>query len=77
MWFLEVPSQFSKEQTLQSLTCSIMGWMTDLNMLLSCFREKMSGGSVAEMGNRLERILAYATDLFQSHIPRYNQFILY
>ena len=45
---LEVPSQFSMGQTVQSLTCSIMenhiqGWMTDLNMLLSCFREKMSG----------------------------------
>ena len=44
---LEVPSQFSMGQTVQSLTCSIwrnhiQGWMTDLNMLLSCFREKMS-----------------------------------
>ena len=45
---LEVPSQFSMGQTVQSLTCSIMekphtGWMTDLNRLLWCFREKMSG----------------------------------
>ena len=45
---LEEPSQFSMGQTAQSLTCPswrnhILGWMTDLNMPLSCFREKMSG----------------------------------
>ena len=44
---LEVPRQFSVCQTAQSLTCSIMKkrWVTDLNMLLSCFREKMSGAN--------------------------------
>ena len=47
-WFMEVPSQFSMGQTAQSLTCSIMekshtGLDDCLNMLLSCFREKMSG----------------------------------
>ena len=26
-------------------TYNVQGWMTDLNMLLSCFREKMSGAN--------------------------------
>ena len=46
---LEVPNQFSWGQTVHSLTCSIMdkphtGFYDYLNMLLSCFRENMSGG---------------------------------
>ena len=51
---LEVPSQFYLGQTVQSLTCSswrnhIQGWMTDLNMLLSCLRTKMSAKRGIEM----------------------------
>ena len=47
MWFMKVPSQFSVGQTAQSLTCSIMekpytGLDECLNMLLSCFRKRIS-----------------------------------
>ena len=47
-WFMEEPSQFSVGQTAQSLTCSIMekplaGLDDCLDMLLSCFRKRMSG----------------------------------
>ena len=50
---LEVPSQFSMGQTVQSPTCSIMekphtGLDDYLSMLLSCFREKMSGAEPAQ-----------------------------
>ena len=45
---MEEPSQFSMGQTAQSLTCSITekphtGLDDCLNMLLSCFRKRMSG----------------------------------
>ena len=48
IWFKEDPRQFSMGQTAQSLTCSIMGkplaGLDDcLDMLLSCFRKRMSG----------------------------------
>ena len=33
----------------------MQGWMTDLNMLLSCFREKMSGRHVTR-GARVSRV---------------------
>ena len=47
MWFRKQPSQFSMGQTAQSITCSIMekphaGLDDCLNMLLSCFRKRMS-----------------------------------
>ena len=47
MWFIEEPRQFSVGQTAQSLTCSIMenphtGLDDCLNMLLSCFRKRLS-----------------------------------
>ena len=47
MWFTAEPSQFSVGQTAPSLTCSIMekphtGLKDCLNMLLSCFRKRMS-----------------------------------
>ena len=41
-----MPNQFFMGQLVQSLTSEarnhIQGWMTDLNMLLSCFRENMT-----------------------------------
>ena len=45
--FMEEPSQFSLDQTAQSLTCSIMekqhtGLGDCLRMLLACFRKRMS-----------------------------------
>ena len=51
MWFMEEPSQFSIGQTAQSLTHSIMEKphiMLDdcLNMLLSCFRKRMSADDI-------------------------------
>ena len=47
MWFMGEPSQFSVGQTAQSLICSIMekpltGLDDCLNMLLACFRKRMS-----------------------------------
>ena len=44
--FMEEPSQFSMDQTAQSLTCAIMekphtGLDYCLNMLLACFRKRM------------------------------------
>ena len=47
LWFMEEPSQFSVNQTAQSLTCSIIekphtGLDDCLNMLLSCFRARNS-----------------------------------
>ena len=63
---LEVASQFSMGQIVQSLTCSIMeklgrnhiqGWMIDLNMLLSCFREKMSGCQSVEASSVFRRVV--------------------
>ena len=51
MWFMEDPSQFSMDQTAQSLTCSLMakphtGSDDCLRVLLSCFRKRMSGDGV-------------------------------
>ena len=68
MWFMEEPSQFSVGQTAQSLTSSIaekphIGLDDCLNLLLSCFRKRMSGlghfggvvgGAEGEVGADLE-----------------------
>ena len=48
VWFMEEPSQFSVDQTAQSLTCFITerphtGLFDCLRILLSCFRKRMSG----------------------------------
>ena len=48
MYAVEEPSQFSVGQTAQRLNCSIMekphaGLDNCLNILLSCFRKRMSG----------------------------------
>ena len=54
---LEVPSQFSMGQTVKSLTCSIKEKPhTELDnclrILLSCFREKMSGDGQEQQGGQ-------------------------
>ena len=56
MWFMEEPSQFSVGQTAQNLTCAIMekphtGLDDCLNMLLSCFRKRLSVQEGVAQGN--------------------------
>ena len=62
MWFMEEPSQFSVGQTAQILTCSIKekphtGLDDCLNMLLACFRKRMSERErdSSATGEQLER----------------------
>ena len=60
MWFTEEPSQFSAGQTAQSLTCSMMeephtGLDDCLNMLLPCFRKRMSGLQISPFKRRAGR----------------------
>ena len=54
MRFLEEPCQSSVSQTAESLTCSIMekpltGLEDSLNMLLSCFRKRMSAAKLQSL----------------------------
>ena len=74
MWFMEEPKQFSVGKTAQSLTCTIMekphaGLGDCLNMLLSCFRKRMSAWAARWASSmKLSVEISSASDLLKREL---------